>query len=82
MNLSLTQVRPSASIMSMTQLPDLLTAAEAAKELRVSDETVHRWARTGRLPFVPMPSGLKRFRREVVDAVKRGEPVSAESAVG
>jgi len=57
----------------MGQLPELLTVPEVAKVARVTDETVHRWARDGKLPFIKMPSGLKRFRREDVEAILRGD---------
>ncbi|MDG4784375.1 helix-turn-helix domain-containing protein [Micromonospora sp. WMMD1102] len=57
----------------MTQLPDLLTVAEVAEAARVSDETVHRWAREGKLPHIKLPSGLKRFPRDGVEAMLRGE---------
>lgn len=57
----------------MEQLPALMTVAEVAERLRISDETLHRWARDGLIPFVALPSGIKRFRREVVEAIERGE---------
>jgi excisionase family DNA binding protein len=63
--------------MSMTQLPELMTPAEVAEALRLSDETIHRWARIGKLPHVDV-LGVKRFRREDVEAILRGEtPASA-----
>jgi excisionase family DNA binding protein len=56
--------------------PRLLTVAEVAKRLRFSDETIHRKARLGELPYVDV-LGQKRFRREVIEAIERGEqPVS------
>lgn len=57
--------------MSDEQLPELLTVAEVAEKLRLSDETVHRWARAGKLPFVDV-LGVKRFRREVIEAIMQG----------
>lgn len=65
----------------MGNLPELLTVAEVAEALRISDETVHRWVRQGRLPAIRLPggplerSGLKRFRREDVEALLNGESV-------
>jgi excisionase family DNA binding protein len=57
--------------------PRLLTVAEVAERFRLSDETIHRWARAGRLPYVDM-LGVKRFRREDIEAIERGEtPASA-----
>lgn len=41
---------------------------EVAELTRVSDETVHRWCRLGQLPYVSLPSGLKRIRRADVQA--------------
>lgn len=58
--------------MSMTQLPELMTVAEVAEALRLTDETVHRWARLGKLPFVDV-LGVKRFHREVIEAIVRGD---------
>lgn len=52
----------------MGKLPELLTVAETAAMFEVSDETIHRWARKGMLPYVPLPSGTKRFKRAVVEA--------------
>ena len=52
----------------MGREPDLLTTAEVAEKLRVTDETVHRWARQGVIPYIELPSGLKRFRRRDVEA--------------
>lgn len=56
----------------MEQLPDLLTVAEVAEALRLSDETIHRWARQGRLPYVDV-LGVKRFRRDQIEAIVSGE---------
>ena len=49
----------------MGQLPELMTVAEVAEALRLSDETIHRWARQGRLEFVDV-LGVKRFRRDYI----------------
>lgn len=51
----------------MGQLPELLTVAEVAEALRLSDETVHRWCRQGRLAYINV-LGVKRFRREDIEA--------------
>ena len=59
--------------------PELLTVGEVAERFRVADETIHRWAREGYLPYVPLPTGLKRFRREVIDAIAKGEPAAASA---
>lgn len=57
------------SFMSMTQLPELMTVAEVAEAFRTTDETIHRWARDGKLPYIPLPSGTKRFRRIEIEAI-------------
>ena len=67
--------------LSMEQLPDLMTVEEVAEQLRVSDETVHRWARLGRLPFIPLGgTGPKRFKRQVVNDFAAGVDVATEAA--
>jgi excisionase family DNA binding protein len=50
---------------------EYLTTADAARLLRVSPGTVHRWAREGRIPTVTI-DGRRRFRREDLEAVARG----------
>ncbi|MFC6938126.1 helix-turn-helix domain-containing protein [Actinomadura yumaensis] len=50
-----------------TRLP-FLTPAEVAVLLRVSPETVSKWAKQGRLDGVRTPGGRWRFRREVIAA--------------
>lgn len=66
--------------MSMGQEPELLTVAEVADRLNVSDETVHRYAREGLLPFVPLPSGRKRFRRADVEAIEDNRVTAERSS--
>ncbi|HEX4432835.1 MAG TPA: helix-turn-helix domain-containing protein [Frankiaceae bacterium] len=51
----------------MEPLPELSTANVVARTLNVTPDTVRRWARTGKLPVVTLPSGQKRFRREDVE---------------
>lgn len=69
-------------MLSMTQLPEqatasgpeLLTAKEAGEALGgISDETINRWARTGKLACIKLPSGQYRYRREVIDAILAGD---------
>lgn len=68
-------------MLSMTQVPrqepaqrpELLTAREAGEALGgVSDETVNRWARDGKLACITLPSGQRRFRRDVIEAILGG----------
>jgi predicted site-specific integrase-resolvase len=73
-------------MLSMTQLPEhnpepegpeFLTAGEVGKLLGgISDETVNRWARRGKLDCIVLPSGKRLFRREVVDAILSGQPAA------
>ncbi|TMC09413.1 MAG: helix-turn-helix domain-containing protein [Chloroflexi bacterium] len=42
---------------------DLLTSAEAAQMLRVSQKTIARWVRLGHLAAIRLPSGQLRIRR-------------------
>jgi excisionase family DNA binding protein len=53
----------------MTSLGPLLTTTEVAEACNVEPETVRRWAREGRIAAITLPGGLKRFRREDVDAL-------------
>jgi predicted site-specific integrase-resolvase len=58
--------------------PELLTAKRVGEALGgVSSETVLRWARDGKIACVILPSGARRFRREVVDAILAGTPAGA-----
>jgi excisionase family DNA binding protein len=59
----------------MAQLPDLpalMTVAEVAQALRLTDETVHRWCREGRLQHVDV-LGVKRFHRTYIESLVRGD---------
>lgn len=42
-----------------------MTVAEVAAALRITDETVHRWCRIGRLEYISV-LGIKRFRRDYI----------------
>jgi predicted site-specific integrase-resolvase len=58
----------------MTSVQPYLTAAEAAARLTaagvpVSEDTVRRWGRSGRLACVKLPLGRLRFRPEDLDAL-------------
>jgi excisionase family DNA binding protein len=59
--------------------PLLLTVPEVAARWRLSDETIHRWAREGRLPYVDV-LGIKRFRRSDVEAIERGDSAVSGAA--
>ncbi len=75
--LSLTQGGVHSLLLSMGQVPELLTVGEAAEAFRVTEETVRKWARQGRLKAIPMPTRIKRFRREDIEAIVNGEPVES-----
>lgn len=68
---SLTRVPVRTTFPSMGQLPELLTVGEVAEVLRLSDETIHRWAREGRIEFVDV-LGVKRFRRDYIESILDG----------
>jgi excisionase family DNA binding protein len=63
----------------MGQLPELMTVAEVAETLRLTDETIHRWAREGRLQYVDV-LGVKRFHRSYIEALVRGGRTTAGAA--
>jgi excisionase family DNA binding protein len=58
----------------MASVEPYLTPAEAAARLTragipVSEDTVRRWAKSGRLPSAKLPFGRVRFRPEDIDAL-------------
>ncbi|HEX6970260.1 MAG TPA: helix-turn-helix domain-containing protein [Micromonosporaceae bacterium] len=63
----------------MTRLPELLTVAEVAEALRLTDETIHRWCREGRLEFVDV-LGVKRFNRDYIASIVAGESTKSGAA--
>lgn len=77
--LSLTQVCDAANFLSMAQLPELMTVAEVAEALRLTDETIHRWAREGRIEFVDV-LGVKRFKRTYIEALVEGQSAPTATA--
>lgn len=46
----------------------MMTVAEVAARLRVSQQTVRRWAATGQLPAARLPGGRMRFEWSAVEA--------------
>ncbi len=58
-------------------LPQLFTAREIADAVKVQESTVTTWARSGKIESVTLPSGHRRFRRDVIDAILTGTPASA-----
>ncbi len=46
---------------------DMLTTSEAAKLLRVSEITMYRWRKIGKLPFTEYPRQNYRYRKSDID---------------
>jgi excisionase family DNA binding protein len=49
----------------------LLQVREAARRLGVHENTVRRWEETGYIHAVRLPSGVRRFRQEDVEATRK-----------
>jgi len=47
----------------------LLTPGEVARILRVDPKTVTRWARTGQLTAITLPSGHRRYRESEIRTI-------------
>jgi excisionase family DNA binding protein len=52
--------------------PQLLTVAQAASLLSVSDRTIRRWIEAERIPYVELPSGGYRIPQGALLASLRG----------
>ena len=50
---------------------ELISVPEVADLLDVTEETVRRWAETGLLRHVRLPSGRFRFERSDIEAIRR-----------
>lgn len=61
----------------------LMQVRQAAIALGVSENTIRRWEQRGLIPAVRLPSGVRRFRPEDVEAAKarmyEGLPPLSES---
>lgn len=57
--------------------PELLTAPAVAALLSVTDETVRKWADDGKIAFIRLPSGARRFRRSDIEAILTGQTEAA-----
>jgi len=54
-------------MLSIDNLPDLLTVKEVAQLLRVSVLTIKRWGKRGKLPAIRINSrGDRRYKKEAV----------------
>lgn len=60
--------------------PPLLTVQQVADLFGVSESSVTRWARIGRIVSVRTPGGSLRFRREDVQAFLVPQPESEGAA--
>lgn len=59
---------------------ELISAQEFAELLPdCSSQTVYRWAKDGKIPFIVLPSGRKFFRRR--DALEILQPVQGDLTV-
>ena len=52
---------------------ELMTAREVKDYLKISESTLRRWIREGRLRAVKIGPKALRFRREDIEALGRGE---------
>ena len=60
-------IKKNVQIVSLDDLPDLMTIAEVASLLRVSILTVKRWGKKGKLPAIRINSrGDRRYKKDVV----------------
>lgn len=66
----------------MTRAEPLLTTGAVARELNVTDETIRRWIRDGRIAAIKLPSGQVRIRRSTLDEILTTlvEPATETSA--
>ena len=52
-------------------MPDeLISTSQAALLLHVTDETVRRWAETGIIRHIRLPSGQLRFEQADIEAIR------------
>lgn len=54
-----------------------LSIPETAATLDVSESSVRRWVKSGRLKSIRLPSGRAKIRREDIESILRGEPVES-----
>lgn len=60
-------------MMTSISAPDLLTPGEVAAMFRVDPKTVTRWAAEGKLNHVRTLGNHRRYYREEVEALLRGD---------
>lgn len=51
-------------------MAQLMQVRQAAQALGVHENTIRRWEQRGLLPAVRLPSGVRRFRAEDIEALR------------
>lgn len=65
----------------MTPTPRYLSTGEVAELFQVDDSTVMRWAKAGKIPSYPLPSGLLRYvESEILALLPGARPVDADGS--
>lgn len=59
-------------LINMRTSDELLTTAEVAERLRVSQVTVARWVKKGQLDAVRLPGGTLRFKESDIASIVDG----------
>ncbi len=60
--------------------PPFLSLPQAAARLGVSETSIRRWVKAGRLKTILLPSGRRRVRTTEVDAILTSDDLSAGAA--
>jgi excisionase family DNA binding protein len=56
-----------------------MTVAEVAKAFKVSEKSVSRWRKAGKVTFLATPGGRHiRYYRGEIEALLRGQPLTPE----
>lgn len=72
------RARPLPPMPAAPEPHPLMTPAEVADVFQVNPRTVWQWEQAGELDSVRLPSGVRRYFRNQVQALMRGEPLTAE----
>jgi hypothetical protein len=68
--------REHVSVVRLAVPHPLMTPGEVADAFGVDPRTVMRWEAAGELDSVRLPSGVRRYFRAQVEAIKRGRPLT------
>jgi len=60
-------------VVTNTELPELLTVKQAAKELKMSKCSVYRWVKRNWIAHVKLPNGTIRIVRTSVNRILAGK---------